>query len=160
MTKKILIALALIVASALIFFFHAVPVSSSVAEKKTEPEAVATTTPEIVVPRFTHRQLTWISALEWCESKADNTAVNWYDKDGTPSYYAFQFKPSTFRWRGETYGVIPKGKTDAEIMELLKEYSLQRAIVEFMVEDPSVRWESEFPGCIRQLGRPPIEISN
>lgn len=108
-------------------------------------------------PRFSHQQETWIAALEWCESRADNTAVNWYDKDGTASYYAFQFKPGTLRYFGEKYGVIEKGKTDAEIMQLLKVYAIQRAIVEYMVEDPGTRWESQFPGCVRLLGRPPLK---
>lgn len=111
--------------------------------------------PAPVTPRFSHQQETWIAALEWCESNGVNTAVNWYDKDGTASYYAFQFKPGTLRYFGEKYGVIEKGKSDAEIMELLKKYEVQRAIVEYMVEDPGTNWKQQFPDCTRKLGRPP-----
>lgn len=106
-------------------------------------------------PVLTHRQKVWIGALEWCESRAVNTAVNEVDLDGTASYYAFQFKPSTLRYYGEKYGVIEKGKTDAQIMELLKVYEIQKSIVEFMVVDPGIAWEKQFPGCVRLLGRPP-----
>lgn len=42
-------------------------------------------------------------------------------------------------------------------MELLKVYAVQRAIVEHMVEDPGTRWEQQFPGCVKKLGRPPMK---
>lgn len=153
---KIIAIVAVLIALALLL---AAPIAHS--EKIVVAEKVEASTPEItpveVPPRFSHQQETWIAALEWCESRANNEAVNWYDKDGTASYYAFQFKPGTLRWFGEKYGVIEKGKTDAEIMELLKVYAVQRAIVEFMVEDPGTRWEQQFPDCVRKLGRPPTK---
>lgn len=43
-----------------------------------------------------HRQEVWISALEWHESRGRNSALNPKDRDGTPSYSNFQWKPSTF----------------------------------------------------------------
>lgn len=102
----------------------------------------------------------WIHNLEMCESSGNNDAVNWYDKDGTASYYAFQFKPSTFRYYGEKYKVINKGKNQAQIMQLLHDYSLQKKIVQHMVEDKSVRWNREFPDCVKKHGLPPKFFTN
>lgn len=158
--KKIIFIVGAIIALALILTANVAHSSKDTQVhivEKVEASEIATTSPEVVAPRFSHQQETWIAALEWCESRADNTAVNWYDKDGTASYYAFQFKPGTLRYFGEKYGVIEPGKSDAEIMELLKVYAVQRAIVEYMVEDPGTRWESQFPGCVRLLGRPPLK---
>lgn len=104
---------------------------------------------------LTHAQEIWISALEWCESRGRPEAVNPLDRDGTPSYYSYQFKPSTFRTLGETYGVISKGRSHDEIMELIKDTSLQRAIVRGMIKDTTTVWEQQFPGCVRKIGRPP-----
>lgn len=97
----------------------------------------------------------WIHNLEMCESGGNNNAVNWYDKDGTASYYAFQFKPGTFRMYAERYKLINKGKSHDEIMQLLKRYDLQKSIVEQMVDDPRVKWRNEFPDCVRKYGLPP-----
>jgi hypothetical protein len=143
---------------ALAFIFSAQSVRSEASEGMiTETAAATSTVPATPLPpRFTHAQEVWMAALEWCESRGDVTAVNWHDRDGTPSYYSFQFKPDTFRWLGEKYGVIETGRSDAEIMELMKSHALQKAIVEFMVEDPATKWEQQFPGCTRQLGRPPV----
>ena len=79
------------------------------------------------------------------------------DKDGTPSYYSFQFKPGTFRGYGEQYGVIKKGLTQAELMELLKSYELQKEIVGYMILDPGINWLQQFPDCVRKNGLPPTE---
>lgn len=110
---------------------------------------------EELQPIITHAQDVWISALEWCESRGKPSAINPKDKDNTPSYYSFQFKPSTFRSYGQLYGVIKKDKTDKEIMELIKEHSLQRKIIENMINDKNVKWKIQFPSCIKQLGFPP-----
>ena len=109
------------------------------------------TTPETL----THAQEVWIYALEWCESNGLPTAINELDLDGTPSYYSFQFKPGTFKSFGKIYLGL-EIKTESELMELLKSYDLQRAIVERMVLDPTTQWERQFPGCVRKLGRPPL----
>lgn len=110
-------------------------------------------------PTLTHRQKVWLGALEWCECKGVGTAINQVDKDGTPSYYWFQFKPGTFRGYGEQYGLIEKGKTDAEIMELMKNYELTYAIMEQMVLDENIsnkQWRySLFPDCVAKNGPPP-----
>lgn len=105
---------------------------------------------------LTHAQEIWISALEWCESQGHPEAINEMDRDGTPSYYSYQFKPATFRGFGELYGVIAKGHTDEEIMTLMKETALQRQIVRDMIKDNTVDLRTQFPGCIRKIGMPPV----
>lgn len=110
----------------------------------------------IAGPQITHAQDVWISALEWCESRGKPEAINPNDKDNTPSYYSYQFKPGTFRYRGEKYGVIEKGLPEAELRELMKSQTLQREIVKHMILDKTVKWEYEFPDCVkRKIGFPP-----
>jgi hypothetical protein len=104
---------------------------------------------------LSHRQKIWLGALEWCESRGDAEAINPKDKDGTPSYYSFQFKPKTFIYYVEKYGVVPGGLTDQNILERMKDYGTTKLIVANMILDPKVKWEVEFPGCIKKLGRPP-----
>ena len=107
-------------------------------------------------PQLTHRQQVWVYVLEWCESGGNTTAVNKIDRDGTPSYYSFQFKPGTFRYYGELYGVIQKGLSETELMEKLKSYELQRSIVEQMVLNrDKIAWTKQFPDCIKKYGLPP-----
>ncbi len=96
-------------------------------------------------PVLTHRQELWLYVLEWCESRGNNDAINPKDKDGTPSYYAFQFKPATFRYYSKKYSI--QGE--------LKDYNSQRAIVSQMIYDPDVVWIQEFPDCVLRFGRPP-----
>ena len=78
---------------------------------------------------LTHQQKVWINALEWCESRGKKDAINPNDLDNTPSYYSFQFKPSTFKQYGEKYGVIKKDLSEEEINIVLKDHYLQREIV-------------------------------
>lgn len=113
----------------------------------------ATTTKPV---ELTHAQVTWIGALEWCESHARHTAVNKVDRDGTPSYYSFQFKPSTFKYFGETYGVIPKGLNEQGVFEKMQDYEIMRTVVEKMVIDrKNIKWQNQFPDCVKRLGVPP-----
>jgi len=108
-------------------------------------------------PILTHQQEVWRSALEWCESRGVKNAINPKDKDGTASYYSWQFKPSTFKAFGIKYGVLPKETTNAQIPELIKDYQLQKDIVGYMILDKSTRWEQQFPDCVKKkIGRPPI----
>lgn len=117
---------------------------------KLQRQIGATTTPD-----------TWILALEWCESNGDNTAINEVDLDGTASYYAFQFKPSTFRHYGEKYGVIERGLSDQELMNELALFENSEATVRGMMTDPSVIWENQFPDCVRKhIGKPPEILSD
>lgn len=108
-------------------------------------------------PKVTHAQDIWISALEWCESRGKLDAINPKDRDGTPSYKSFQWKPTTFEYYGEKYELIVEDdRTEKEIIELM-EYGLQRSILENMVNDKKVKWEQEFPDCVKKkVGRPPV----
>lgn len=107
---------------------------------------------------LTHQQEVWLGALEWCESRGENSAINPKDKDGTPSYYNFQFKPSTLRYFGEKYGLIDKDVSQETLMELLKRYDIQRGILERMLSDETVNWRQQFPDCVSRLGLPPKSI--
>lgn len=107
---------------------------------------------------LTHAQTIWISALEWCESRGKKTAINAKDLDGTPSYYSFQFKPGTFLYFGQLYGVLDKGLTLSDITDkdIIKDYEITKDIVEAMVAHRNeISWETQFPGCVRQIGKPP-----
>ena len=107
-------------------------------------------------PLITHAQDVWINALEWCESRGKPSAINPKDKDNTPSYYSFQFKPGTFKDLGEKYGVIEKDLSEKELSELIKEQPLQREIVENMINDKSIVWAKQFPDCVKnKIGQPP-----
>lgn len=121
---------------------------SAIKEKKAEEI-------KVVEAKVTHAQDTWIRALEWCESNGNPGAVNPKDKDGTPSYYSFQFKPETFRYYGEMYSVIEKELTHEEIMELIRDREIQKTIVEHMVLDKRVNFRQQFPACTKKLGLPP-----
>lgn len=102
-----------------------------------------------------HRQEVWLSALEWCESSGKNDAINAEDLDGTPSYGAYQFKPGTFSGYVNKYGIeVEREKGD---LYTFMNYSTQRKIVKRMMSDPEVRWEHEFPWCVKKLGRPPVK---
>lgn len=109
-----------------------------------------------VEEHLTARQRAWIGALEWCESRGGGLdTINWHDKDGTPSYYWFQFKPATFKAYGEKYKLIPEGLTLGGIMLAMEEHETMLRIVATMVTDPEVKWANEFPGCYAKLGVPP-----
>lgn len=103
-----------------------------------------------------HEQEVWLHALEWCESGGRVTEINKKDVDGTPSYFSFQFKPSTFKAFGIKYGMFSHHITDEEVRTRLADYDLQKKMVSFMINDRSVRWRREFPDCSRRLGNPPL----
>lgn len=103
-----------------------------------------------------HRQETWISALEWCESRGKNSALNKMDRDGTPSYSNFQWKPTTILYFGKMYGLIATTTSLTEVPEILLDYELQRNIVRHMVKDKGVNWYNQFPDCVKlKVGLPP-----
>ena len=101
----------------------------------------------------------WIQKLRMCESSGIDTKINHRDVDGTPSYYAFQFKPSTFRMYAIRYNLISKLTPNSEIMKMIKSYEIQKEIVEKMFDDPKVKWRNEFPDCVKKLGLPPKFIN-
>lgn len=98
------------------------------------------------VSRQTPEREEWLAKLEMCESSGRPEAVNPNDLDGTPSYGLLQFKPSTFELFQKKYEI------EGELMDP----DAQRAIVRKMMDDPSVRWENQFPACVKRLGRPPV----
>lgn len=142
-----IIAIAIILAALAIFL------TTRTASKEIEVAA----DPKTVDHELIHRRETWISALEWCESRGFKEAINPKDRDGTPSYYSWQFKPDTFRYYGLKYGLIPESVSDAEVKASMKNYELTREIVRHMIDDPKVVWLQEFPDCIsKKVGLPPI----
>jgi hypothetical protein len=111
----------------------------------------------ILSPRTTHEQEVWLHALEWCESRGLKTAVNPKDVDGTPSYYSFQFKPSTFKLYGIRYGLLSSEISEEALKEKMTDYQLQKKMVSLMFDDSRVNWRREFPDCVRGLGAPPLQ---
>lgn len=102
-----------------------------------------------------HRREVWLHALEWCESSGRYDAINEEDLDGTPSYGAYQFKPATFYKYVERYGIeVVRHQSD---LYTFMNYEAQKEIVLRMMDDPKVRWENEFPWCVKKLGRPPVK---
>ena len=106
-------------------------------------------------PSLDHRRDVYIHALEWCESRGYNAAINEEDKDGTASYYNFQWKPGTFKGYAIKYGMLSKGLEDSDYFNWMADYDMQHAILEKMVRDKDVVWSNEFPACTRTLGMPP-----
>ena len=111
---------------------------------------------EVTRETVTHAQEVWISALEWCESRGKPEAVNKVDRDGTPSYYSFQFKPGTFRYYAEKHQIIEKGLGDKTIMAKMGSQETQELLVKHLVNDKSIKWNQQFPDCVKKLGRPPV----
>lgn len=102
---------------------------------------------EIVQQTLTHRQEVWISVLEWCESRGYEEAINEEDLDGTPSYGAFQFKPSTLDYYANLYSVSTT---------TLMDYKTQRAVViQMVLHKEDINWQQQFPACVERFGEPP-----
>lgn len=117
------------------------------------------TPPVVKAMTVTHEQETYVRALEWCESHGVITAVNPNDLDNTPSYYSWQWKPSTFRYFGVMYGVLPSEITEAEMLKKLADYETQRKVIEQMVIHANqIEWKNQFPGCTKKIGLPPTVI--
>lgn len=108
---------------------------------------------EILKPKasITHAQMVWIHALEWCESSGKPSAVNPMDADGTPSYGAFQFKPSTFWHFASKYDVGITKVSDVHL-DRDNQYEVVAAMVAHRGE---IEWHNQFPGCVKKLGTPP-----
>jgi hypothetical protein len=143
--KKIIILALEILALIIIAYLFFMPVPREEAEIIEEARAEG--------PSLTHKQEIWLDVLEWCESRGNNGAINKKDRDGTPSYGAFQFKPSTFEHYREKYLLeMPKVKADEWTF---MHYETQREIVKNMILDPDVVWKQEFPDCVKKNGKPP-----
>jgi len=114
----------------------------------TEEEIIPTDKPKVYVKQTDERE-EWLSKLIMCESSGRPEAINEIDLDGTPSYGLLQFKPSTFELFSKAYGI------EGELMDP----EAQKAIVRRMMDDPSIKWEKQFPACVRRLGNPPAKLS-
>jgi len=105
-----------------------------------------------------HQREVWLSALEWCESRGVKTAINPEDKDLTPSYFSYQFKPKTFKYYSVKYGLLPPDLEDEDYFNWMSDYDVARDVVRHMIDDPKVKWAQEFPDCVlRKVGYPPIK---
>lgn len=149
-TKRKLIYIAFLVA---VWFVAAMLLAPATAGKT---EAHAQVVEDPVTTELKQRREVYAHALEWCESKGKRGAINKVDRDGTPSYYALQFKPGTFLGYAVKYDLLPATTTDAEVMVLMEDYDLTRAILWRMFDDPDVKWSREFPDCVNnKIGPPP-----
>lgn len=118
--------------------------------------ATPTQTPTVVVDPLTHQQRVWEYALEWCESRGVQTAVNPKDRDNTPSYYSWQFKPSTFRYFAFKYGVLATTTSAADLKIAIADYSTEQKVVDQMIlHRTEIKWSQQFPDCVKRLGPPP-----
>lgn len=151
-TTYVSLAIATAVAGAFIGAAIAHRAGAEAATKEEPPQAIEE-------PALTHAQEVWISALEWCESRGKVDAINPKDRDNTPSYYSFQFKPETFLGYGLEYGILPATTTidSAAFTEAFKSWEQQRAVVAAMVlHRDEIDWEQQFPDCVkRKIGMPP-----
>lgn len=88
--------------------------------------------------------------LENCESNHIAWAVNPKDRDGTPSYGAYQFKPSTLLYYAKKYGynINPEPQ---EIINLAFDRKFVSEIVIKMFQDKSVNLKREFPVCSKKI---------
>lgn len=112
-------------------------------------EITATSTEkEIPKKELTHQQMVWSYAIEWCESRGKISAVNPKDRDGTPSYGAYQFKPETLVYYSDMFAIERATST--------MDYSTQRSVFEEMIRHADeVNWSQQFPDCVKKFGPPP-----
>ena len=96
---------------------------------------------------LTVRQKAWKYALAWCESRHRDDAVNKVDRDGTPSYGRYQFKPTTFHYFMKKYDI----GTSTNYMD----GDLQERIIDQMIIRNDVKWFKQFPDCVKRNGTPP-----
>lgn len=106
---------------------------------------------------LSYQQRAWLGALIWCESHGNPNAINKIDRDGTASYGILQFKPSTFQYYADRYGIeVPVPiKTENSFMNP----KVQIQIVEQMILRGDVKWSQQFPSCTQKLGKPPVKLS-
>lgn len=128
-----------IAAIALIISLTAIRVAAS---KDAKPEVI---TPQPIVDILTAPQRVWMNALRWCESNGVDGSINPKDRDNTPSWGRYQFKPGTFKYYQGLY----------ELTGELMDGEAQERIVEQMIVVGKINWAHEFPACVRKLGSPP-----
>jgi hypothetical protein len=121
----------------------------AVGTKMTTVTYVAVAEAKVEVPKLSHAQEVWKSALEWCESAGNPEAINKEDLDGTPSYGAWQFKPSTLDMFAKKYGIATTTVMD---------YKVQEAVVTQMIlHSKEINWRQQFPWCMKKIGLPPAK---
>jgi len=104
----------------------------------------------------THEQIVWRYVLEWCESRGQGLdAINPKDKDGTPSYYHYQFKPETLKYYAVKYQLLSNDLERIDYLNWSGDWELTSEILNRMINDKSVVWTQEFPDCVRRNGFPP-----
>lgn len=121
----------------------------STVESKTEYiiEEVTNTVTVYETKELSPAQVIWLAKLMNCESGIKTTAINPNDLDNTPSYGLLQFKPSTFSAFTAKYDIESDDYMDA---------NAQVEIVMHWILNPGeVRWEGQFPACVKKLGLPP-----
>lgn len=105
---------------------------------------------------ITRRQEVWKNALQWHESRAILEAKNPKDRDGTPSWGPYQFKPGTVKNYGVKYKMLRNDLTNEEYIEYAKDIEFIDEIVDRMFCDSEVKWEREFPVVVlEKIGFPP-----
>lgn len=154
-TRSVAIIIATVAAAVAFWLLIPAKVSSGVPNPEVIAEKPQPTAAEL---DLIHRQETWISALEWCESRGKNSALNAVDRDGTSSYSNFQWKPGTLVGFAIKYELVPATTTVADFHTLLKDYELQRETVRRMINDKEVNIYNQFPDCIKiKIGPPPLK---
>lgn len=98
-------------------------------------------------PALTPAQIIWLAHLMDCESDIDSTAINPNDLDNTPSWGILQFKPETFSSFAVKYGITG---------ELMHPESQVAIVTHWILNPGEVRWEQQFPACVRAWGLPPV----
>ena len=140
-----------LIVTAFIALYLALDISVSMVANK---EAQKVVTPPTAT--LTHAQEVYIKALEWCESRGVMTAINPNDRDNTPSYYSWQWKPDTFKYFGIKYGIISQNILDKDVRIKMADYETEKLVIEAMVEHRSeIKWSQQFPDCTKKLGNPP-----
>lgn len=103
----------------------------------------------------TTKQDKWISDLMYCESRNDTLAVNPKDLDGTASYSLFQWKPSTFKAYVKKYDLFDWQTWEkADWWNAMFSDYHQMTVIQYMINDLSIKWNKEFPWCVKKIGLP------
>jgi hypothetical protein len=92
-----------------------------------------------------------VDGLEVCESRGDEKAINWVDRDGTASFGCLQFKPTTFKRYGLKYGFFGEKVGDDWLMTKIFDCELQKQIGMRMIEDKEVDKNNEWPVCWNRI---------
>jgi len=131
------------------------------------PEAAATSSPEHIadagkkvresgadLSALSDAQRAWMQHLAMCESSNDPTRINKVDRDGTPSYGLFQFKPDTLIAFSRAYLTI--FIDDDNVLAAIMDRSVQEATLrEMILHRSAIDWSQQFPDCVKRYGPPP-----